>query len=85
MGIEPTAAGVSRQPDGFEGRAGHQTRIASTGAPIIAAGMTAVIGHGASTGYAPVSAARRPNEHVDCAARQLEEGPHTFRVQIERL
>ena len=29
VGIEPTAAGVSRQPDGFEGRASHQTRIAS--------------------------------------------------------
>jgi len=31
VGIEPTAAGVSRQPDGFEGRASHQTRIASAG------------------------------------------------------
>ncbi len=30
VGIEPTAAGISRQPDGFEGRASHQTRIAST-------------------------------------------------------
>src|SRR6476619_5090333 len=29
VGIEPTAAGVSLQPDGFEGRASHQTRIAS--------------------------------------------------------
>src|SRR5207249_736213 len=29
VGIEPTAAGVSQQPDGFEGRASHQTRIAS--------------------------------------------------------
>ena len=29
MGIEPTAPGVSPEPDGFEGRAGHQTRIAS--------------------------------------------------------
>jgi hypothetical protein len=30
VGIEPTAPGVSPEPDGFEGRAGHQTRIAST-------------------------------------------------------
>jgi uncharacterized membrane protein YeaQ/YmgE (transglycosylase-associated protein family) len=29
VGIEPTAASVSLQPDGFEGRAGHQARIAS--------------------------------------------------------
>jgi hypothetical protein len=29
VGIEPTAPGVSPEPDGFEGRAGHQTRIAS--------------------------------------------------------
>ena len=29
MGIEPIALGVSPEPDGFEGRAGHQTRIAS--------------------------------------------------------
>ena len=32
VGIEPTAPGFSPEPDGFEGRAGHQTRIASTGA-----------------------------------------------------
>src|SRR5262245_6816564 len=32
VGIEPTAAGVSPQPDGFEGRADHQTRIASEAA-----------------------------------------------------
>ncbi len=30
VGIEPTAPGVSPEPDGFEGRAGHQTRIASS-------------------------------------------------------
>jgi len=30
MGIEPIAPGVSPEPDGFEGRAGHQTRIASS-------------------------------------------------------
>jgi len=29
VGIEPTVPGVSLEPDGFEGRAGHQTRIAS--------------------------------------------------------
>ncbi len=29
MGIEPTAPGVTPGPDGFEGRASHQTRIAS--------------------------------------------------------
>ena len=29
MGIEPTAPGVSLEPYGFEGRASHQTRIAS--------------------------------------------------------
>lgn len=29
VGIEPTAPGINPEPDGFEGRAGHQTRIAS--------------------------------------------------------
>jgi len=33
VGIEPTAPGVSPEPDGFEGRAGHQTRIASSAKP----------------------------------------------------
>ena len=33
MGIEPTAPGVSPEPDGFEGRADHQTRIASGAGP----------------------------------------------------
>jgi hypothetical protein len=33
VGIEPTAPGVSPEPDGFEGRAGHQTRIASSAGP----------------------------------------------------
>src|SRR6266545_6352742 len=31
VGIEPTAASISLRPDGFEGRAGHQTRVASIG------------------------------------------------------
>jgi len=31
VGIEPTAAGFSQQPDGFEGRASHQARVASLG------------------------------------------------------
>jgi hypothetical protein len=30
VGIEPTAPGVNPGPCGFEGRAGHQTRIASS-------------------------------------------------------
>src|SRR5438445_11732220 len=29
VGIEPTARGISPEPDGFEGRASHQSRIAS--------------------------------------------------------
>jgi hypothetical protein len=29
VGIEPTAAGVTPRPDGFEGRASHQTRTTS--------------------------------------------------------
>ena len=29
VGIEPTVPGINLEPDGFEGRAGHQTRIAS--------------------------------------------------------
>src|SRR5262245_34074243 len=47
VGIEPTAAGVSQRPDGFEGRASHQTRITSVAA-IVSEHVTPLT---ARTGY----------------------------------
>ena len=67
MGIEPIAPGVSPEPDGFEGRAGHQTRIASLATTIIVPGRRL---RRSGAGFVPSTTRRIPYGHLPHLVRR---------------